>query len=560
MPISSAPQQVMSPPSRWCRVALRRLRGVHGDERGTISILAVFALLMFTLLLAMIMNVAFHADDKVKMQNAADASAYTGGVMLARGMNAIAFSNHLLCDVFAMTAFLREGRDRNISGNSDDGTESLSDAILSAWEEAGGQLSRSGFDKFAALGPAVIDMTSRAPQGRERRMVTAFVELTYAAQEYTLPVYEHILAEELIPKFQRAVILQIPQAAQAATHEIAFRHGALRRGRIPSNARNGSAYGRQPQGAVLWRTNVRPAGDLSTVMHPMLRAIPAIDPSATSPFNDYIQLGSLGQVYFDDSVKQRKRLARGFLEEWNADRLIMFKRDARMSMFYWLWRIATCTQLRNLLENDYPDTNLPIMLRRTDSGETLADLRRAGAGSTVQINRHLEREFDFVTVVYRDHLTDSAPGVFHNPLRTKEVNKQSDEKLALTFAQVRLFVPKKRTYWVPISHQPPPPVNTGGTHGSDPISPPMPLPPPGEDTDDPERYHWVTERWPQHWDLLNQNWSVQLVPATAYSIPKILQTPPDGVDVGNLFGGNLRDRLPNFGGLTKDDMDRINTH
>jgi hypothetical protein len=60
--------------------------------------------------------------------------------------------------------------------------------------------------------------------------------------------------------------------------------------------------------------------------------------------------------------------------------------------------------------------------------------------------------------------------------------------------------------------------------------------------------------------LLNQNWSVQLVPATAYSIPKILQTPPDGVDVGNLFGGNLRDRLPNFGGLTKDDMDRINTH
>jgi hypothetical protein len=183
MSISSAPQQVMSPPSRWCRVALRRLRGVHGDERGTISILAVFALLMFTLLLAMIMNVAFHADDKVKMQNAADASAYTGGVMLARGMNAIAFSNHLLCDVFAMTAFLREGRDRNISENSDDGTESLSDAILDAWEEAGGQLSRSGFDKFAALGPAVIDMTSRAPH-RLRHTRSRFDMARYDGGEF----------------------------------------------------------------------------------------------------------------------------------------------------------------------------------------------------------------------------------------------------------------------------------------------------------------------------------------------------------------------------------------
>ena len=56
-------------------------------------------LLVFTMLLVMITNVGRHADDKLKMQNAADAAAVAGGVMLTRGLNGLAHTNHLLCEV-----------------------------------------------------------------------------------------------------------------------------------------------------------------------------------------------------------------------------------------------------------------------------------------------------------------------------------------------------------------------------------------------------------------------------------------------------------------------------
>ncbi len=65
------------------------------------SIVAVFSVLMLTMLLGMIMNVGRQVDGKIRMQNAADAAAYSGGVMLARGMNAVVFTNRLMCDVCA---------------------------------------------------------------------------------------------------------------------------------------------------------------------------------------------------------------------------------------------------------------------------------------------------------------------------------------------------------------------------------------------------------------------------------------------------------------------------
>src|SRR4030042_6819922 len=86
---------------------------LHRDERGVISILTVFAVLILTVLLGMVMNVGRQIDGKIRMQNAADATAYSGAVILARGMTTLAFTNHLLCDVFALTAFMREAHDRH---------------------------------------------------------------------------------------------------------------------------------------------------------------------------------------------------------------------------------------------------------------------------------------------------------------------------------------------------------------------------------------------------------------------------------------------------------------
>src|SRR3954465_3505415 len=82
-------------------------------RRGSINLATVFALLLLAFLLGMVLNVARQVDNKIKLQNAADAATYSGGIVLARGMNSVAFSNHLLCEVFALTAIMREGRDRH---------------------------------------------------------------------------------------------------------------------------------------------------------------------------------------------------------------------------------------------------------------------------------------------------------------------------------------------------------------------------------------------------------------------------------------------------------------
>src|SRR5947207_15891325 len=84
---------------------------LHRDERGSISLATVFALLLLTMLLGMVINVGRQVDNKVKLQNAADAATYSGGVVLARGMNSLAFSNHMLTEVFAVTGFMSKGRD-----------------------------------------------------------------------------------------------------------------------------------------------------------------------------------------------------------------------------------------------------------------------------------------------------------------------------------------------------------------------------------------------------------------------------------------------------------------
>ena len=502
--------QRMFPIAGRCIGRIRqRAAYVHRDERGTISIMSVFALLMFTMLLGMIMNVAFHADDKVQMQNAADASTYSGGVMLARGMNAIAFSNHLLSDVFAMTAFLREAKDRNVGGSSGAGTDPLSERILDAWQEAGRQLAQARFQKFAEVGPVIEGLT-----GREREVVASFVEMADGIQEFSLPVFEHILEEEFIPEFQRDVIELLPQAAQAAAAEVAMRNG-----------RNRAGYGRQMQTAVVWRTTVDPVADSSTVGDARRRAIPAIDPSITARYGgDLLQFPSdEANRYFESAKRHRRQMALRYLQDWNTDPnnldnrnqldTAVFQREARLSMFFQLWQVATHSQLRALLELEYVDRNLPMVLRQRDTGDA---------------NQYLERDFTFVTVVYRDHLTDTAPGVFRNPLKNLNPFDEQNDKLALAYAQVRLFIPQAL-----MAKHPP-----SGQWGIE----------------------WDPNGWPQGRDLMNQNWTVQLVPATAETTPLILQTaPPSGI-VTAPFNGQFEGRLPNLGGADIEVINRINTH
>ncbi len=194
------------------RLLAARLRSLHGDERGTISIVAVFSVLLLAMLFGMVLNAGRQADSKVKMQNASDAAAWSSGIVLARTMNTLAFTNHLLCDIFSLTAILREASQHN--------AEQMVPPILAAWSKVGPVFSQSQFAKFKALGPAI---TAKVPL--EQKMVTAYCNWTAGTANLVLPVWEQILSQQLIPQFQRALVNATPQLAQIAAGEIARRHG-----------------------------------------------------------------------------------------------------------------------------------------------------------------------------------------------------------------------------------------------------------------------------------------------------------------------------------------------
>jgi hypothetical protein len=435
---------------------------LHRNERGSISFATVFALLLLTMLLGMVINTGKQIDSKIQLQNAADASTYSGGVVVVRGMNSLAFSNHMLCEVFALTAFFREGRDRH--------AEPLVPEILAAWDRIGPVLGNSGFEKFERLGDAIPQKTPL-----EQQMVTTYGEWMAASSEIVLPVLETILNEEMIPVFQRDVVQATPLLAQAAAAEIADRHTGH-----PSPRE-------QPRGrviGVLWRTIVDPVGGASESVRTTL---PAVDPQVEAD-------------YAARARADRNRLARHYLSLWNNVMMRPFDQEAKMSQFGSLWRSFTCGQLDRLLQ-EHADRNLPHMIR---SGSV-------PGGNT---NDVLDLDYMFVGVAYRGKVVPAAPNLFTDSLA-------ADNE---AFAQGMLFVPRPRIIWY-----------WTDTYGVQ---------------------HAIRQRVPQHWDLWNQNWSFQLVPATVASTGLILSEQPQtpfAAGVTNL-------QLPNLRNVDPADIRRVTTH
>ncbi|RPI82163.1 MAG: hypothetical protein EHM42_09780, partial [Planctomycetaceae bacterium] len=487
----------------------RRALEVHRDERGALSVMGVVVVLALTMILGMLLNVGKHIDDKIKMQNAADAAAYSGGLVVARGMNALSFSNHLLCDTCALTAFLREARDRN--------AESMVPEILAAWTNIGGIFAGSEFPKFRTLGSAIKD---RVPD--EQEVVRTYGEMGSAISAEVLPVLEYVLLERLIPEFQRSVVRTMPLVAQATTNDLASRHSIHRN--LQQNRRELRTRG--PQVGVLWRTTVMPVG-YPDEQDPQTRTLPAVDPEPgealgqSQPVSDPTPDGLEGidyktlpspTIYLQLAIQQREQLSKMYLRQWIDDRLRFFAVEGKKSQYINLYHVFACGQLMRLLNEEYPYTNLPHMIRLTESGSD-RDLYRfcdscQGAAST-----YLDRNFMFVGVVYRAPVLEAVSGLFKYPL--------SHDSLA--FTQVEVFVPRARMWYHEGAGESRPPDIGGGGVGVDvniPLDPPpTPAVPPG----------WSHEGWPADWSLLTQNWTVKLVPATNDCIAQVLQTrPPPG--------------------------------
>ncbi len=487
-------QQVTRQSARACLVGLRCL---HRNESGTISVLSVFGLMLLAMLLGMVINVGKQVDDKIRMQNAADAGTYSGGVVLARGMNTLAFSNHLLCDVFALTAYMREARDQMAKKPVPE--------ILAAWTKVGTLFSGSNIAKFDALGQAIIQ---KVPL--EQHMVDTFNEWAAASSELILPTLEQILAEELIPNFQRAIVSATPYMAQVAMDEISREHGV----RNSTSTRSERQYR-----GVLWRTSVTPVASDADQER---RVLPAVDPV----FDDVPRR----DVYRQKSLQQRRNLSHQYLADWNNETLRAFDTEGKMSQFSNLWRGFTRGQLNNLLD-EYPNANLLHMIR--DHEDDFLN------------NRGLELDYSFVGVTYAPQVPQILPGLFRHPSETD----------AECFAQIMLFIPQRRLIRVyENQEQATGEDNFGGVPGDIIIFDGQPLPQPP--ADDEEAEWWVArEGIPTHWDLLNQHWMVQLMPARANRMPEILQSQPQ---VAGFPGDQIQP--PRFPGLTADELHRVNTH
>ncbi|MCH8830592.1 MAG: Tad domain-containing protein [Planctomycetes bacterium] len=502
-----------------------RLAGrVHRDERGSISILTVFAIFMFTILMVKVINVGRHLDDKLRMQNSADASAYSGGVVMARGMNTLAFTNHLEAEVFALTAYMRTAAMLDES-TGQPAVESLTPQILQKWEEIGKIFEEYGgkaeYEKFRKLGRAI-----QQKKPLEENVVRTFSEMSARHAELTLPVLEYILHAGdsagggfggtvneppeggIIPRFQRTLIRTTPLMANLAANETARRYGTAAE----------KMRTRQTELASrLWRTDVTCFCD-GNEDDPLSRTVPAIDPSPTGPD------GPPDRSYFEIARKQRKSLATHYLELWIRDWMGPYfsyarrnrpgRETAKMSQFINLWRTFACGQLRYLLEVEYPETNLPHVIRKPSPGLTA--------------NRSLELDTQFVAVTYWTHIHEMYPGLLKNSFARKPGFDPQ------TFAQATIFIPRRRylccpwawPYWVTVTLP-------DGTQYRE------------------IRWRLNIESWPQGWDLLNQNWTTKLVPATTMNLGSILEQSPPGI---NGF------RPPRFSGVSPGDIRKINKH
>jgi hypothetical protein len=501
--------------------AFQKLCRLHGDQQGTISILSVVVILLLTMLMGMILNVGEQIDDKIRMQNAADAATYSGGVVVARGMNTVAFTNHLLSEVFALTAYFREGRDRY--------AESMIPPILDSWEVVGQQLTQSRFQLFRDMQPAISPKIQM-----EREMVKAFGEMTAVKAKFLLPPLETILGlqeepspsgngnyateanaqspsqSHLIPQFQRAVVQATAIAANLVTQEVMKRHLPTR------TAQTGTPV------CILYTSDSVPWQDLDP-SDPYERIVPAIDPSFEGP--DYLRLRAWeAGIYQAAATKTRRDLAHYYLAEWNRDGafdLGPFEREslgeggrvsAKMSYFIHLWRGFTCGKLNQLLDIEFPTTNLPHMLRMPMQGE--------------QQQQYLEREFRFSAIIYRRQRQQSMPGMYRVP-------NTGD---ATAFARVSVFVPRPRYQWGP-------PCPVWACAG----------------------YDWFgvlrcnfhcfdTNRsgWSTDWSLFNQNWAAKIVPTSPENSLTMLAINPQQIAPGV--------NPPQVGSMTIQDFKAVNTH
>jgi hypothetical protein len=240
--------------------------------------------------------------------------------------------------------------------------------------------------------------------------------------------------------------------------------------------------------------------------------------------------------------------------------------SAKMSNLINFWRIYTCANLHKLLDEEYPFTNLPFVLRdpptfpdscvrTTDHPERPCDPPRPLDQQT------LEKNFNFVSSVYWPHQQPMFPGLFRNPL------DRDSQAYATAFAQATIFLPRARFRCCPWGDVVPCGSISGicclvhydGFPGSWNLYT-LSNTDPGyiQGIIDDQNTFSYDARWERfgQWNLFNQNWTAKLVPATAASVPTIVSEHP----AGYLDGGLQSYQSPPLQGVSLQEFNLVNTH
>lgn len=86
-----------------CRLTHAALQ-VTREEQGMLTLATIFAVLALIVMIGFMGNVGHAVQEKIELQNAADAAAYSSALWMARGMNTVTATNHLLGELTALCA------------------------------------------------------------------------------------------------------------------------------------------------------------------------------------------------------------------------------------------------------------------------------------------------------------------------------------------------------------------------------------------------------------------------------------------------------------------------
>jgi hypothetical protein len=76
-------------------------RRLHEEEAGMVTIVSIVVILLFLLLANLVWNIGWTTTTKMKVQNGADAASYSSALWMARGLNAVTATNHLMGEMQA---------------------------------------------------------------------------------------------------------------------------------------------------------------------------------------------------------------------------------------------------------------------------------------------------------------------------------------------------------------------------------------------------------------------------------------------------------------------------